>query len=440
MTKRTPISARLDACTAPLLLALVVLVLLSIPFPQLTLAAGAITALALIATLASSTSRTRMVAFILLGIGLACLIVAWARFGEPPELGYLRQMNQDIIGLIASGAFVRTTISITSDKKPPRLSGKPAVVRTAFVTHFMSAVLNVVTLGIVGDRLKGESKLSMSNSSLITQSFATASLWSPFWVVAAVIVSHTPSAPLLKLSVVGIAFAAVLLLLASIWNASSRTPEELTEHGYALQPKLLLLPAFLIAVVLIGHLLLPSTPVPRLVLLASVCVPLLTSLGQKHPLRALRGYGRATFGELRRSANESALFISAGVLTIGGSALIVHVPFSLAELPDTVTMAWCFALAMTLLSLLGVHPIITISAAYAMGLVTPENTTLYAAAMFWGWCMALPVGPIGGTLIFMGQRFGSPVREMIKRNLPFVLIAIPMSWLGIAAAASFAGG
>lgn len=437
---RNPIAARLDSWTSPLLLALVVLVLLSIPFPGLTIAAGAVTVLALFATLASSTSRTRGVSLLLIVIGAACLAIAWFVFGDPPKTSFLGQMNQDIIGLIASGALVRSTVTLPRSARPPRLSGRPAVVRTAFLTHFMSAVLNIVTVGIVGDRLKGDKTLSMSNATLLTQAFATASLWSPFWVVAAIVVSHAPNAPLLTLSAIGLGFAVVLVALASLWNASRRTPAELLDHGYALQPRLLMVPSFLIAVVLIGHLLLPETPVPRLVLLASACTLLIAMLRSSRSAAAVGQLARTSYTELRRSSNESALFISAGILTIGGSALIVHLPFSLAGLPTTVTIAWCFTLVMALLSLLGVHPIITISAAYAMGLVTPDGTLVYAAAMFWGWCIALPLGPLGGTLIYVSQRFGSSMSGLIRGSVPFTLLAVPLSWLGIATVALLEGG
>lgn len=442
-TRRSPLVARLDACTSPLLLVLAALVVLSIPFPELTVAAGAVTVLVLVAALATSTARTRSVAFLLLGIGVGCLAITWIVFRDPPQASMLSRMNQDIIGLFASAAFVRTVVTVRPNARPPRLAGRPAVFRTAFATHFMSSVLNIVTLGIVGDRLSSGRRIGINDASLMTQAFAAAALWSPFWAVSAVIVSYTPDAPILALAAVGIGFAVVVTAVAATWSISRRSPVELQDHGYALQPSLLAVPAFLIAVVLLGHQLLPETPIPRLVLLASLCIPVLASLRASsrgsRPLAEFARLSRVSYAELRGSANESALFIAAGVLTIGVSSLILHLPWSFDGLPATVALAWCFALAITVLSALGIHPIITVSTVYAVGLITPESAVLYAAAVMWGWCTAMPLGPLSGTLIFVSGRFGVPIRAMIRANVPFTVFALALAWPGIALAGLLAG-
>lgn len=410
---------------------LICCVLVSIAIPWFTAVAGVAALVTLIGVFLESTPRTRIVVAILVGVGVVSGLLSIFLFDSPLEASGLHRLNQDLIAMLAGGAFVRGVLTFTDNAPKSKLTGIPAVLRTAYTFHFMGAVLNMVSIGIVGDRLQRNGKLSLNNAALLSQNYSIAALWSPFWMVAALIFSYFPTVSVLPLSATGIGFAIVLILAASLWNAKQRTPDELRDPGYALQPSILALPVTLIVFVVIGHTVLPNTPVPRLVLLALIIIPFLFGIFRTGPRVTTQRFVRVATSGLTSSANESALFIAAGVFTVGGSMLTAHLPFQLSSVPPSVLSAWLLTVAIALLSLLGVHPIISISLASALALLVPEGAVLYAAAMAWGWAIAAPIGPLAGTVIYVSQRYAIPSRQLIKQSLPFAVFAIVLAYPGI---------
>lgn len=410
---------------------LICCVLVSIPFPRFTLIAGVAAAIALIGTLLVATTRTRNIALLLTGIGVVAAVLSIILFGMRLETVQLGRFNQDLVAMLASGAFIRGVLTFSDAPTQAKLRGRPAVLRTAFVTSFVSSVLNMVSIGIIGDRLERKGRLSMNNAALLAQSYAVAALWSPFWTITALVVVYFPTVSLLPQSMTGIVFAIVLLFVISFWNASRRTPEELQEHGYSLQPRMLFLPLALIVIVLGGHFLIPDTPVPRLVTLASLAVPLVFGLARLGVRTTANRFARVVTHGLTSSANESSLFIAAGIFTVGGSMLFAHLPFNLSSVTPTVLSAWLLSVAIVLLAMVGVHPIVSISIASAMMLLVPGGETLYAAAIAWGWCIAAPIGPLAGTVIYISQRYRLRDRSLIAANFPFAIIAIVLAFPAI---------
>src|SRR5699024_7538308 len=112
---------------------------------------------------------------------------------------------------------------------------------------------------------------------------------------------------------------------------------------------------------------------------------------------------------------------AAGIFSVGGSTLTAYLPFHLAGVPPTVLTAWLLVVAIVLLSLIGVHPIVSISLAAAMALLAPDGAFVYAAAIAWGWSIAATVGPLAGIIIYTSQRYGVADRSLIKANLPYAL-------------------
>lgn len=410
---------------------LICCVLVSIAFPRFTLIAGVAAAVALLGTLLVATRRTRNIALLLTGIGVTAAVLSIIIFEMRPETAQLGRFNQDLVAMLASGAFIRGVLTFSDAPAEAKLKGRPAVVRTAFVTSFVSSVLNMVSIGIIGDRLERKGRLSMNNAALLAQSYAVAALWSPFWTITALVVVYFPTVSLLPQAATGIVFAIVLLFFIAFWNASRRSPEELEERGYSLQPKMLFLPLALIVIVIGGHFLLPDTPVPRLVALASVLVPLVFGLVRLGVRETAGRFARVVTHGLTSSANESALFIAAGIFTVGGSMLMMHLPFNLSSIPPSVLSAWLLSVAIVLLAMVGVHPIVSISIASAMMLLVPGGETLYAAAIAWGWCIAAPIGPLAGTVIYISQRYSLRDRSLIAANFPFAIAAIVLAFPAI---------
>ena len=419
--------------------ALIALVLASIVWPQLSALAGLVGLLLLVPALVTAGSRTRSVAILITAIGLACAVAA-AMLGELPSLSHTGKLNQDLIAMLAGGAFVGLTLRSrggTAEIAPEsQLSGIPAVFRTGLVIHLLGSVLNMVTLGLVGDRLSAQTRLDVRDAGLLARSYSIAALWSPFWTVTALIVVLVPGVNLWRLFGVGAIFAVVFLSLSTWQNAASRGPAVREFRGYSLAPRQLIVPVALVVVVLGSHFLLPETPVPRLVLLASVGVTLVILWVRFGPKEAARMMSRVANRDLAASVNEVALFLAAGVMTVGASLLLSAVDFQLALPPFGPLLAWLLVLTIVVLSAVGVHPIIGISLTVSLLQPFTGDPTLLAAAITWAWAISAPTGPLSGNTIFLSQRYGLSAGTIVRQNLPYGLIGLALAAGGLAAVAA----
>lgn len=411
--------------------ATIALVLLSIIFDWAILAAGAAALVMLIAALFVANPRSRAVAVILITIGVLCAISSIVWFDSSFDLAQLGRLNQDMVTMLAAGAFIRGVFTFRKSTTPPRLTGGAAVLRTSYVNHFMGSVLNFVAIGIVSERLQRLGRLSVNNAALVSQSFVTGALWSPFWTVTALVVAYFPTVAFLPISATGLMFAIAIIAVSALWNVKRRTPEELREPGFPLQPYILALPVALMVFVMVGHAFLPDIPVPRIVILASLVIPFFLGTVRSGIRKTSRQFTRIATRGLTSSSNEVVLFISAGIFTLGGSMLTAHLPFQLSAITPTVLTAWLLTVAMVLLSMVGVHPVVTVSVAAAMAMFVPEGGVLYATAIFWGWAVASTVGPLAGTVIYLSQRFGVRDRSLIVANMPFMLFGVTLAYPAI---------
>jgi C4-dicarboxylate transporter len=82
---------------------------------------------------------------------------------------------------------------------------------------------------------------------------------------------------------------------------------------------------------------------------------------------------------------------------------------------------------MTLVALVGVHPVISIAAiAAVLGPVISEPT-LFAMAGTIAWGTAAAVGPISGLNVFLAGRFGVSGFDVAKRNLPYLFVVLVLA-------------
>lgn len=419
--------AALTACLGGLILG----VIASVWWPPGSLIAGACALAALVPGLALAAPRTRLVCALLLAIGLGCLAWSVLATGRALDLADLGRANQDMIGMILGTAFIRLALDAGAVGVRSRLRGTAAVLRTGLVVHLLGAILNMVTLVIAGDRLSGRTRLAPADAALIARGYATAALWSPFWVVSAVAVSIVPEVNLGRLAAVGGAFAAVYLLLSGLMNARGRGPGLPGYVGFPFSSALLLVPALLAAVVLAGHWLLPDTPIPRLVLLAAVLVPLAVRAWRSGPREAAGAFWREGVGALPGSASEASLFVSAAVLAVGGGRVIDHFGLVLPVEAFTANVAWGVVVAIVLGSVLGLHPLVTIAALAGLVLPLHPDPTLFGVAIAWGWSVAAPVGPLSGITLLLSERYGLSNRRLVVANLPTALLGLGLAWLAL---------
>lgn len=280
-------------------------------------------------------------------------------------------------------------------------------------------------LNIVGEHLARGGRLTRLNELLLSRSFSAAAFWSPFWGASAAAIAYSPGAKVNVLAVCGASMAAVALIY-SIGGLVRTFRTELTGyHGYALSWRALRVPLVLVTIVLVAHDLAPELIIPHVVLISSVAMTL-TVLFIRQPRVAHKLIIDHARLVLPRLKGEAALFASAGVLAVGLSALFGALELDLPISDFNVLTAWLCTLVMALMSLVGVHPVISIAAVAAIAPLDP-NPTLYAMAGMLAWGASAAAGPISGLNIFLNGRFGTNNFAIARANLPYLFVVLLLS-------------
>ena len=410
---------------ALLLTGVILSVGVSVVAPSATLVAGGFTLGCAVVGLFLVSRTQRVIATVLMGIGVAALLGGIA-LGASVDIGDLFAVNQDLIGMLTAVTFLRL-ITPTFAQTRTRLRGRLALLRTAIATHALGAVINIGAIGIVGDHLRAGSKLRFADAVMLSRSYTTGAFWSPFWAASAAATTLVPGSNSLVLLLIGLSTALVAVLL-SLLDVTRLWGRELPQYtGYALTWALVRIPLALVALVLTAHQVFPETSVPRMVLLAGLGVTLVGLLLQNWRTALLRGARHARH-ELPNLRGEVTLFASAGVLAVGLRMLFPLFPVQLPVDSFTVGVAWLSLLTMVVFSIIGVHPIVSVAVVAAVVLPLNPDPTLFVLAACIGWGAATAVGPLSGLTMFLSSRYGIDSIALTRRNLVFLGVVLAAAW------------
>ncbi len=369
---------------------------------------------------------TRIAATLLVIAGVSMLAVTYSATGEGLSFEHLLSMNQELAGMTSCVVFLRLITGGRAGEADKGVGAKE-VRRTGFINHAISSVINIISVGIIADRIKGDKPLTIKDASLLSSTYGLGAFWSPFWVAAAAAGVLMPGAnTILQIGIGGFA-AIICLFIATWWNIRTRTPEELQAFtGYQPSFRLLRVPMSMVLFVLLTHLLFPEISIPKLVVAGALLVTLIGAIG----IHGLRGVPIMVIHGIKNlpiSRTEGTLFIAAGILTIGFRALqnVVHIQVPLTEF--TPLVAWGMIIVMIIVSLLGVHPVI--SSAIIVGLLAniQIDPTMFVLSVLIGWSLASIVGPISGLLNYLNGQYGIPNFRLVKENMPIVLFSVVVS-------------
>ncbi|MGY4651312.1 hypothetical protein [Mycobacterium sp. URHB0021] len=401
-----------------------ILVPISLVVPALAPAAGAATVAATALGIFQIHHMQRLLAVVLIGAGVVALGVALA-LGARPSLTQLLTLNQTLLGMLTAVTFVRL---ITGDHgiHRPRLTGVPAVWRTAIVTQLLGSVINISAVTLVGDQLRHKGKLHISDALLLSRSFSPGAFWSPFWGASAAALTYAIGADTGVLLICGSLLAFVAFTISITMAVPAFGKRLATYHGYPLSARVLVLPITMGIIVIGIHQAVPTIKLAVVVLLVSLVVPVvvLATTRRRHLPRIMGGH---IVRGLRPMHSEAVLFTAAGVLSVGLAALVDVIGFTVPAGYYNVWFAWLSVVAMTAVALVGVHPVISIAAlAAVLGPIISEPT-LFAMAGTIAWGTAAAVGPISGLNVFLAGRFGVDAFKVAKRNLPYLFIVVVLA-------------
>lgn len=416
---------RADYLVGSALSVVIVAVPLTEVAPAANLLAGGAALVVLVGSLPRLGRVNRLVALILCGAGVAALVAAIAA-GARPDPQSLLSVNQGVVGMLAAVSFTR----LVTDRQhgvPARSRGPTAVWRTAGVVHGLGSVINLAAVDLVGGHLsRGRGRLPMLDGLLLSRSFSTAAFWSPFWAASATAFVYAPRANPGVLMLCG-ALLTCLTLGISLYLLQRTYPDDVRVYrGYAVAPPALALPIGLFGCVLVGHRLKPDVPVSTVVLLSALGVSLLLSC-LLYRRRLPPALGRHLVHGLPGMRGEATLFAAAGVLSVGLSALVTEVDLNIPISDFTPATAWVAIVAMVAVSLIGVHPVISIAIAAALLRPADPDPTLFALAAVLAWGASAAVGPISGLNVYLAGRFGLDGLAMTRHNASHLVIVLALA-------------
>jgi len=369
---------------------------------------------------------------LLIGIGMIVYAHQQTAVIDPTSLV---SSNTGLMTMIASVGFLRLVVIPETMQEESLPTGGKAFLQTILGLNLSSSIINISAPILISDRIHRKRPLQRFTAQTFTRVFCGVSSWSPFFGAMAVVLTYASQASLVWIIVAGFPFMLVGLIGVYI-EARLRYPAEVENFvGYPTHLSALKVPAILIVVVITMSWLFPHKSILVLIAISALLVTtsvLLLRQGIGGTITRLQEY--STTG-LPRIVNELCLFLAAGVLAGGISALILH---GVIENPftefDSVTAALVLAI-MLLCAFCGIHPIIMISSFAPMILTLNPDPNLLAVTFLFAWHIGTCSNPLSGTnLVFQG-RYGIPGWKLAFWNWPYALamLVVGVIWLQVVA-------
>ena len=396
--------------------------LLGFDFDALWLA-GIAAWLAALLLVADTSGILKLQVSVILAAGIGMLLYAQGH-GVTIELGPLVNANTGLMTMIAAVGFLRLVVVPDSNQREALPTGPRAFLRTLIGLNISSSIINISAPILISDRIHQQRPLQRFTAQTFVRVFCGVSSWSPFFGAMAVVLTYVSDASLGWIIVAGFPF--MLLGFAAVYfHARLRQPDEIERFvGYPTHLAALRVPLLLIATVVLMSQLFSDVPILVLIAISALLVTVTVSLVRHGPRQLARNLAGYVSEGLPRIVNELCLFLAAGVLAGGISALILNGvltnPFAGF---DAITAAEVLAV-MVFCAFIGIHPIILISSFAPMIMTLDPDPNLLAATFLFAWHLGTCSNPLSGTnLVFQG-RYGIPAWKLAFWNWPYALLML----------------
>ena len=376
----------------------------------------------------------KMQVSLILVIGIAMIVYA-SRQSAMVDPGTLISANTGLMTMIAAVGFLRLVVIPETQQEEVLPVGKKAFLQTILGLNISSSVINISAPILVCDRIHHQRPIQRFSAQTFTRIFCGVSSWSPFFGAMAVVLTYVSDASLWWIMIAGFPFM-LIGFIGVYLEARIRFPGEVENFvGYPTHLSALKVPAILIVTVALMTQLLAETSILVLIAISGLLVTasvLVVRHGVAGSITRLRTY---VINGLPRIVNELCLFLAAGVLAGGISALIQHSVFENPfEQFDAITATQILAI-MLLCAFCGIHPIIMISGFAPMIMTLNPDPNLLAVTFLFAWHLGTCSNPLSGTnLVFQG-RYGIPGWKIAFWNWPYaiVMFVIGSLWLQLMA-------
>jgi hypothetical protein len=353
---------------------------------------------------------------LMLIVGISCMFWSLDELSQLPLIKML-STNHKLLAVIAAVSFLRLISQPDISNGSSLPTGKVAMLKTLWGLHLFSSVITLSAMIIFGNRIEKEASINRLHGIMFSRTFACGCFWSPFYVAIATALIYSPGSELLVLSLAGIPIALFGMSLTS-WQFL-RDKEIETTAGFPVHMESLSIPIILSILVILTHSIMPDFPVLTLITILSLLLTLIILLYQK-PSQVAALFSNHIDVELPRINRELSLFLAAGVMSTGLTVLIAGSDISLGLSEFTPLAGSIFILISIFVSILGVHPIITISVIGSLLSTTAFNPNLLGICMMMMWGLGVVISPLSGINLAIQGRFGIPSFSLFRWNTLYV--------------------
>ena len=349
--------------------------------------------------------------------------------------GSVISSNTGLLTMIAAVGFLRLVVIPDSLQEESLPIGRKAFLQTIIGLNISSSIINISAPIMIADRIHRKRPLKLFSAQTFTRIFCGVSSWSPFFGAMAVVLTYVNQASLGWIIVAGFPFMLIGAIGVYV-EARLRYPQEVENFvGYPTHLSALKIPAILIVTVVAMSQMFSAIPILVVIAMSALLVTSSTLLVRNGLAASLTRLRQHSTDGLPRMVNELCLFLAAGVLAAGISALIqqgvVENPFTQF---DAITAAEVLGI-MLFCAFCGIHPIIMISSFAPMIMTLDPDPNLLAATFLFAWHLGTCSNPLSGTnLVFQG-RYSISGWKLAFWNWPYALIMLLVGalWLQVVA-------
>jgi hypothetical protein len=362
-------------------------------------------------------------ASLMLSVGVICMFWSLDDLSQLP-FEKIFSANHKLLAVIAAVSFLRLISQAGNDTDESLPFGKIAVLKTIWGLHLFSSIITLSAMMIFGSRIEKEAIINRLHAIMFSRTFACGCFWSPFYVAIATAVLYAPGSNLFILSLAGIPVTLFGLAITSLQFMRDKEIE--STAGFPVHANALAIPVALSVLLIVTHLLLPDFSVLSLISILALLMTAILLLYQKRSA-ALAIYKNHIEEDLPKINRELTLFLAAGVMATGLTVLITSSDIALSVPEFTPLIGAMFIIVSTIISIFGVHPVITISVVGSLLSSTDFNPNLLGVCMMMMWGIGIVISPMSALNLTIQGRFGISSFSFLRWNAVFVFSLIIFS-------------
>lgn len=352
-------------------------------------------------------------------LSLSTILLGIASFkGYETNLISLFSINQYLVTLLIGVGFLRLIATPKSEKITEQPKGKSTFIKTYISLHLFASVINLSALLLVADKFyKKSQKLTALQIVLLTRAFSSDAYWSPFFVAFGAALTFTPKVNLIYIIGSGLFMALVVFVITYLDIRKDKDIQAF--EGFPLSYQNLILPFSLALLVLGTNHFYPDIKIIVLIALFCIILAFLVLPIKEGCKLAITNFSNHVSTELPRMKTEISLFLVAGVFGVSVSTILqglgLDFPFDYFDYKIAALVLFVFIV----LSMVGVHAIISISIFGHM--LQGFDHTLVAITFLMAWASTVSTSPFSGVNLTLQARYGVSTREVLTLNVAFLV-------------------